>query len=128
MLFAGNPDDPTPFEVSFEVPADWTHVVFAWTDFAKAEWVGDAGLAQLDPAQVTSFGFSIGEEGASVEGTLWVDDISLVTGEDQPPPPVAPPGEEASEEEEPRRRLCSGAAMVLPLGAVGILLKRRWRR
>jgi hypothetical protein len=130
VLFAGNPDDPTPFEVSFEAPADWTHVVFAWTDFAKAEWVGDAGLAHLDPAQVTGFGFSIGEEGAGVEGTLWVDDISLVTGEEQPPPAEAPaaPDEGAGEEERPGRRLCSGAAMVLPLGAVGILLKRRWRR
>jgi hypothetical protein len=133
VLFAGNPDELTPFEVSFEVPTDWTYVVFAWTDFAKAEWMGDAGLAQLDPAQVTSFGFSINGNEAGVEGTLWADDISLAT--EEPPPPVAPPAEapaapaeEAGEEEAPRRRLCSGAAVVLPLGAMGILLKRRRRR
>ena len=31
-LFCGDPDSPTPFEVHFEAPEDWTQLVFAWVD------------------------------------------------------------------------------------------------
>jgi len=150
MLFAGDPDEPTPFEVYFETTAesagDWVQFVFAWADFVRAEWADEGSLAELDPAQVTGYGFSLGADETSTEDTLWVDDVDLATGEgeeeQQPGPttaptaaPVAPgeepgdePGGEPGEEEGPGGRICPGATLALPLGALSILLAgRRWR-
>ena len=146
MVFAGDPGGPTPFEVNFETTPEsaggWVQVVFPWTEFTRAEWADEGGLAELDPARVTGYAFSIGADGEQNEGIFWVDDVGLATGEEQPPPapvtaptapPVAPdeePGEgpgEDLEEEDPGGGICRGAA-VLPLGAVGALLAGRRRR
>ena len=140
-LFAGDPDAPTPFEVYLETTPEsadgWAEFVFPWTDFVRAEWADASGLAEFDPAQVTSLGFSLGAGDEGSEGTLWVDDISLVTGAQQPPvsvttPTAAPvaPTEEPGEEEAPAEKatgggICPFAAMVLPLGALGALLMGR---
>jgi len=134
MLFSGDPLDPTPFEVDFETTAEsddgWAQFTFPWTGFEKAEWVGDAGLAEIDPARMIGYGFSIG----AGEGTLWVDDVALVTGEEQPQPaPTAEPAEEPAEEpieeseEESGGGICPGAA-ALPLGAVGVVLYNGLRK
>jgi len=140
MLFSGDPDEPTPFEVDFETTPEsddgWAQLAFQWTDFDKAEWVGDAGLAEIDPARMLGYGFSIG----TGEGALWVDDVALVTGAEQPPStsatsPAAPvattevPAEEPGGEEEEGAEggICPGA-VVLPLGVLGIALTRRRRR
>jgi len=152
MLFSGDPDGPTPLEVHFETTPEsaegWSQFVFAWADFVRAEWADEGGLAELDPAQVTGYGFSLGADDASIEGTLWVDDIGLATGEELSPAsgptatptaaPAAPeeePGEEPGEapvEEpepaEPEGGICPGAAVVLPLGSLFILLAGRRRR
>jgi len=79
----------------------------------------------LDPARATGFGFSLGAGETRNEGTLWVDDIGLVTGEAQPPPGETPPA--VPVEEEPSGGLCPFSALVLPLGMVGVLLYRRRR-
>lgn len=142
MLFAGDPDNPTPFEVDFETTTEsaggWAQVAFLWTDFEKAEWVGDEGLAELDPARVLGYGFSIGADGEQTDGIFWLDDVALVTGAERPQPaPTAEPVEESTEEpgeelvEEPEEESGSGicpGAMALPLGAIGIVLASHGRR
>ena len=148
-LFAGDPNAATPFEVYFEITPestkDWTQFVFPWADFARAEWADEGGLAELDPARVTGLAFSLGAGDESKEGALWVDDISLVTGAEQPSvpsptptaAPVAPteepgeeqaPAEQVPENEAPGGGICPFAAVALPLGALGILLIRRQRK
>ncbi|MEA3339042.1 MAG: carbohydrate binding domain-containing protein, partial [Chloroflexota bacterium] len=138
MLFAGNPDAPTPFEVDFETTTEsvggWAQVIFPWTEFVRAEWADEGGLAELEPARVTGYGFSIGADGEQTEGIFWVDDVALITGAERPQPaPIAEateePGEEPVEEpeQEPGGGFCSGAA-ALPLGAVGVMLANRRRR
>jgi len=140
-VFSGDPDDPTPFEVGFETTTEsddgWAQFIFPWTDFEKAEWVGEAGLAEIDPARMIGYGFSVGPG----EGTLWADDIALAVGEWPQPVPTAEPVEEPAEEpveepveepiEEPEQGsgggICPGAA-ALPLGAAGVLLAGRRRR
>jgi hypothetical protein len=145
-VFSGDPDDPTPFEVNLEVTTDWTEFVFSWSDLAKAEWMGDAGLSELDLARITGYGFSLGAEASSRAGTLLVDDASLVTDEVLPQPeaaepsePTEPVGEEpveeepatltpaesAGEETETSGGPCPVAAVALPLGVAGVLLSRR---
>jgi hypothetical protein len=133
MLFSGDPESATPFEVDFESASgsagDWTQFVFSWADFAKAEWVGDEGIAEIDPSRMIGYGISIG----TGQGTAWVDDVALVTGEPPPPgpaPTTAPvaPGEEPGEGEGTGGGICS-SAMALPLGMLGVLLvvrRRRW--
>jgi MYXO-CTERM domain-containing protein len=129
VIFAGDPDEPTPFEVGFEVGGEWAQYVFRWADFVKAEWVGDVGLPTFDPAQVVSYAlyFAVGDA-----GTLWADDVSFVAGE--APPPViapAPTGEPAAPTEELGEDDQSGpicGAMALPLGALGVFLVARRRR
>jgi len=129
VVFAGEPDEPTPFEVGIEVGANWEQFIFQWADFVKAEWVGDAGLPAFDPAQVVSYALYAGEGDA---GTIWVDDVVLVSGE-EPPPVIAPaPGEPVTPTEEPGEDdesggLCGGA-MALPLAALGVFLVARRRR
>jgi hypothetical protein len=147
VVFSGAPDGPTPFEVHFELTrenaGDWTQFVFPWADFVKADWVGDEGLAEIDPTRITGYGFNLGVG----EGALWVDDVGLATGEEQahipiviaeepaeePPQepaeePVAEPVEEPVEEEESGGGICPGAAMVLPLATMGVVLVGRRRR
>ena len=129
MLFSGDLDDPTPFEVDFEIAAesvgDWVQFVFPWTEFARAEWADDGGLAELDLARMTGYGFSVGAGEARNEGTLWVDDVGLVTGEEPPGPVTAvsvAPGEEPGEEDErPGDGILPCPMAVLLLGAVGVL-------
>jgi uncharacterized protein (TIGR03382 family) len=129
VVFAGNPDEPTPFEVGIEVGSSWEQFVFQWADFAKAEWVGDAGLPAFDPAQVTSYALYADEGDA---GTIWVDDVTFVTGEE--PPVIAPapttepvaPTEEQGEDDQ-SGSICGGA-MALPLAVLGVFLITRRRR
>ncbi|MBN1976769.1 MAG: hypothetical protein JW918_05160 [Anaerolineae bacterium] len=127
VVFAGNPDDPTPFEVGFDVGGDWVRYTFQWTDFVKADWVGDAGLPALDLAQVVSYAL-YADEGAA--GAIWVDDVTLVTAEEPPAGAPAPTGEpvaptEELGEDDQHGPICGAAA--LPLGVLGVFLVARRR-
>ncbi len=82
MLFSGDPDHPTPFEATVALPttAGWQPLTLAWEAFEKAEWADEGGLTALDPARMTGYGFSLegGETGG--EGSVWIDDVRLLTG------------------------------------------------
>jgi len=133
MIFSGDADNPTPFEAGFGVAGDetWAPLTFEWADLTRAEWADEGGLAEIDPARITGYGFSLAAGDERVEGTLWVDDVSLITGEEPPiiaPGPADTPIVEPGEEDEPGRpSICAGAT-ALPLGALGILVLRHHRR
>ncbi|MBN1878432.1 MAG: hypothetical protein JXA33_29715 [Anaerolineae bacterium] len=76
-LFAGNPDNPTPFEIGLEASTEWTQITILWDAMTRAAWADESGLVEFDPARITSLGFSLGEG----EGHLWVDDVALITDE-----------------------------------------------
>jgi len=141
-IFTGSPDNATPYVVSFEAApqSDWVQYTFAWADFVKPDWADPEAPANLDPAQVVGYSFSVGGGEAGYEGTLWIDDVTLVAGEPAAQPvaeepsqeaaeePAAPEEVEATEEEEaPPRGLCPGAGLILPLGALGLALAVRRR-
>ncbi|MGD9100754.1 MAG: carbohydrate binding domain-containing protein [Anaerolineae bacterium] len=90
MVFAGDLSAPTIFITHWETTAEsaggWAQFAFSWADFALPDWADGSGLTELDPAQVTGLGFNF----SPGQGVLWVDDISLATGEIQPPPQEAP--------------------------------------
>ncbi len=138
MLFSGDADNPTPFEIEFETTPEsddgWVQLTFPWDDLEKAEWAEDDEMDDLDLTRITGYGFSIG----AGEGMLWVDDVALTGGgqPQQPEPtalpttaPLESPTEEPGGEPEGESGggFCSGAA-ALPLGAAGILLANQRRR
>jgi hypothetical protein len=144
-LFSGDPDSPTPFEARFEVPEEWTLFVFTWGDLERAGWAGEGGLSELDPARVTSLGFSLGADESRTEGALWLDDLSLAGDESLPPPEVAtePPAPDAPQPTEapiPATEppaadkegdsggggVCPGSALPVGIGAL-VLVRKRWR-
>ncbi|MCD4684796.1 MAG: hypothetical protein K8S97_02530 [Anaerolineae bacterium] len=74
------PSDAAPFEIELHVTsADWTPVVVAWDDLRKVEWFGDAGADVFDPAQVAWLVFDMGHWELPQAGTIWVDDVRLIT-------------------------------------------------
>ncbi|MBN1219356.1 MAG: hypothetical protein JXM69_10540 [Anaerolineae bacterium] len=102
MLFAGDPQSATPFEIYIELPGDddWQQYTFPWAAFERAAWADVGGLAEMDPTQVVGLGFSFGTEGEPIEGVLWVDELSLVTGAISTPPEEAEEAEEVEETED----------------------------
>jgi hypothetical protein len=83
VLYAGNPEGPTPFVASVETTdqtvSGWTQLALPWTGLERADWADAGGLSSLDPAQVVGLGISVG----SGQGTLWLDDVTLLSGEVQ---------------------------------------------
>jgi hypothetical protein len=137
ILYSGQSDTPTPFESGFEVTTGWNAIIIPWNDFARASWADESGLAELDPARITSIAFSFGEG----QGNLWVDDIDRSSGETPPSEPPAPeqPTEAPTVEEqpsaptaepteEPRGGLCASAPLALVLLAVGFVRERPLRK
>jgi hypothetical protein len=155
MLFSGEPDGPTPFEVALETTLEnteeWVQVTFLWADFAPAAWADADGLSQVDPGRVTGYGFSITAAEGNNAGHIWIDDVSLATGEEQSTrpadvptaTPVAAPLETESGEEvvqvateehaeepseipiqepEPRGGICPAAMVAVPMAVLGFLL------
>ncbi len=145
-LYSGPAGAGTPFEFGFEVTTDWNSIFIPWSDFARAAWADEGGLADLDPTRIHSIALSLGEG----KGSLWVDDVARYTGETPPPEPPAPeqPTETASPEiqttEEPpaaeqpstptpeptaaprgRGGLCASAPLALALLGVGAVMQRR---
>jgi hypothetical protein len=84
LLYAGSPEAPTPFVARLETAeqsvSGWTQSVLSWADLQRADWADAGGLPSLDPAQIVGLGVSFG----SGKGTLWLDDVTLVSGEVQP--------------------------------------------
>ena len=78
----------TPFQVALQTPGEeWTPVTLAWNDFVKADWVGESGTSLLDPTRVVELLFQVNE---AQSGSIWVDDLQLVTGPVDAPGPAAP--------------------------------------
>jgi len=134
IVFAGDPNNPTGFETTIQAPAAWSQITVPWASLQRASWADASGLAQFDPAQVTSIAFVFGE---SSQGTLWVDDIGLLGSGGQPPAPAptspgvlptmgatpaSPPGRPTG-----RGPACpSPAFILLPLLGASVMLLRIW--
>lgn len=140
ILFSGDPAAPTPFETHLETSADWEQFVFEWSSFTKPDWAGPEGLIELDPAHITGYGFSLGDaDGKQNTGTLWVDDLRVISGKTQPPSqPIQPAPTTAPVQEQPtaappptsapapRSGPCPAAMFVMTAAlALGLHVNRR---
>ena len=156
-LHSGTLDEPTSYQSTVEsVPGcdeTWISIDLTWSQILGVDWEADANNP-IEPAQITgvSFGFST-YEGASNSGTIWIDDLRLISGETESgtreissepevlEPESAPP--ESSEEDiqtdnneilpesEPEtpdqesRGLCPNSIALGMLALVGVILKKK---
>lgn len=141
MVFSGNPEAPTPFQVEIALPSGgefgWWQADFAWETFAPAPWADTDGLSALDPTRITGYALNLAGGEETSEGTLWVDDVHVSvgagaplgitpppTGEGGPAVPTATPGGDAA-----GGRLCAGAPLaLLPLVGGTIAWQRKRTR
>ena len=139
MIFAGDADAPTPFEVDLEiVESDWWPLYVPWSEFQKAEWAEEGGPSELDPTQVTGYAFALGAAEGGGEGNLWVDDVALTQGpqDTAPPADTEPISEQGEAEGEPGAAgesqggggFCPLAAALAPVSVLSVVLGRRRRR
>ena len=88
VLVSGDAEAPTAFVATFETTEasvdGWDEVQLAWGVFELAPWDEGTGLNTLDPARV--LGIALNYEPG--EGTLWIDDLVLVS--EMLSPPSAP--------------------------------------
>jgi hypothetical protein len=132
MVFAGDPDAPSPFQAVFETPETsvegWAQVDVPWSAFEQADWAAADDLTAVDPTRVTGYSFGLGIDEAHREGTLWVDDVAVMGGEMEPPADASTPEAEAppAGEESPGGGPCP-VAFALPLGALVLALGRKRR-
>jgi carbohydrate binding protein with CBM11 domain len=78
-LFSGDSSDPTPFDVFFTTTRGWKLYSFSWARFKKAEWASGGGLTKINPKRMTGYGLGLGDYNKSIKGTIWIDDIGLVS-------------------------------------------------
>ena len=75
-------EEATPFEIEFYSEDDtWHQVTIPWDQFVKAEWYGDAGVEEFDPALVVWLVFDVGHWEQAQAGSIWIDDIQLAQPE-----------------------------------------------
>lgn len=98
-------------ETTAESAADWTPIVLQWSDFKRASWEQNPDTPFAKANEVRGMAFGLGAPpDTTYQGSLRVDDLSLLT-----PEPAQPP-----EESEPSARNplpCVGA-LLIPLMAV----------
>ena len=69
----------TPFDAFVEAPGnEWGELVILWEDFVKAEWLGDAGIDELDLTRITGISFEFGDWDNAQMGEIWIDDLGTV--------------------------------------------------
>jgi hypothetical protein len=96
-------------------------VEIPWANFLRAEWEENPGTP-INSDKVT--GFSIGlstSESSSLNGTIWIDDLSLMGTTS---PATQPPTEQPPSVPEAGNPLCCNA-LILPLLLGGLFF---WKR
>ncbi len=79
ILFSGEMGSPTPFDTNFRTARGWKRYSFKWSEFKRAGWASEGGLSKINPKRMTGFGISLCDYSRDIKGTIWLDDIGLVS-------------------------------------------------
>ncbi|MBN1573910.1 MAG: hypothetical protein JW984_12000 [Deltaproteobacteria bacterium] len=79
ILFSGEVGSATPFETGFRTASGWKLYSFLWSEFKRSGWASEGGLTKIDPKKMTGFGVNVCDYSKSIKGTIWLDDIGLVS-------------------------------------------------
>ena len=139
-LYAGNDNEEETYLYTIEAPPEsangWILISLRWEDFHRADWEAGAGTPFAKPDQIMGMAFGFDTyEGTSNTGKLWVDDLSLLSGDApiEAPPPATQPSDAVSEpalpsDESPGRpSLLCGGAVALPIGLVTLAFWQKKR-
>jgi len=82
----------SPFAYVFTTPEgsenDWVEMNVSWDSFERLFWMGEAGITEFTAEAVASFEIALeGLPEAANEGTLWFDDIRVISDIDLNQPP-----------------------------------------
>lgn len=133
-IYAGDRDNPGTYVYTVETPpesaAGWVQVTLRWDDFRRIEWEENAGMPLQDPAAIHGIEIGISAlEDAPSTGRLWIDDLTLTSGETaetlveippvvtQPAPPISDEADQPKVDAPERSGPCT-SAFVLPLLAI----------
>lgn len=133
-FYAYAPQTETPFHVDLFVEGEsyvyegwlessdsWQEFVVSWDEFHRVEWEENAGAPFAKPEAVTAlaFGFEGGEE--TLNGTLYIDDLMLITPatEQEAPAPRAETSENEPETQPAAPETTESTPRGSPLSCVG---------
>ncbi len=143
QLYVALPDTIATYQATFPATQGWQSVRVPLKSFERVAWEEDGGTPLENATQVQGLAFALDNNNATTHrtGQVWMDDLSLFSGEaPQLPaptqggveqPPQTPPTEQAAQPESsdaPRLPRLPCAASLLPLSALLWLSLWRVRR
>ena len=83
-IYTGQNESRETYLDSATAPVDavngWADVQIPWSEFHRADWEADAGAVFNKPNQIQEIAIGFGGlDSISNSGTIWVDDIQLIT-------------------------------------------------
>lgn len=132
-LYGGDPGGRTTYVFHTQTPTgsenNWMLVEVPWENILRTEWEENPGTP-INPAGITGFSFGLSTSvNSRLTGTLWVDNLALMGTETvvAPSPAQSQPSVPQTTEPSRPKLLPCGGAIALPLGLVGLGLRRRKR-
>ncbi|MFC1923112.1 hypothetical protein ACFLY4_07470 [Chloroflexota bacterium] len=115
LVFGGTPDSRQTYTYTLETRPEsvdgWTYVEIPWNHIHRVDWEANAGAPFSNPEKVLGVAFGIGaDEDTDNIGTIWFDDLALMS-ETAPIPPAALP----AEEEQSSPSVCPGSVSLVLL-------------
>ncbi len=121
LIFGGSQDVRESYTYTIEtIPetmSGWTYIEIPWSQLHRVDWEENAGSPFSTPENVVgiAFGFNA-DEGAENIGTIWIDDLALISTTVTPTPESLP-----VEETRNSPSLCPGSVSLILLVAMGFV-------
>jgi hypothetical protein len=125
LIFGGTPDSRESYTFTLETVQEsvdgWTYIEIPWSQIQRVDWEANAGATFNTPDQVVGMAFGIGtnQETDNI-GTIWIDDLVLMSAYAPPTPETLP-----AEEEQSSPSVCPGSASLILMIVFGTVCIRK---
>lgn len=121
LIFGGTPDVRESYTYTIESMPEsvngWAYIEIPWSKIHRVNWEDNAGSPFSTPDKVVGIAFGIGaSEDTDNKGTIWIDDLSLMSTAVPPPPESLP-----AEEERSSPSVCPSSVSLILLIAFGVV-------